>query len=210
MSTIPLRAVTSARFDADSLVPRTPHSRSGLFDEVDLGIPADTTEDMDEDDLSDSDPLLGNNNTQGPPDSLFQPATATKPLSKGTRFSILGLTVVLFLGFFIGVTYRKSGPAVSDNHGEVQIENSNITLISYENYTTFPLAPGQYRAECRKAREGMRHMAYWADMMMDVPHSPDSGVCRSTVTYMLGSGFGLMGELALLAQVAALADLVSA
>ena len=57
----------------------------------------------------------------------------------------------------------------------------------------------------------MRHMAYWTDLMMDVPHpsGSDPDVCKSTVTYMLGSDVGLMGDLALLAQVAALADSVS-
>lgn len=209
MTSIPLRAVSSSRFDGDNLVPRTPHSRSGRFDEVDLGIPEGATEDIYYDDLSDSDPLLRNDITDGPPDSRLQPATA-RPLSDGTRFSIIGLTVALVLVFLVGLAYRKSGQAVYDHYGEVEGEHSNLTLISYENYTTFPLAPEQYRAECRKVHRGMQHMAYWTDMMMDVPHSPALGVCKSTITYMLGSQVGLIGELGVLAQVAALADSVSA
>ena len=190
-------------------MPRTPHSRSGRFDEVDLGIPVDTTEDIDDDDLSDSDPLLGNNASEGPTDSLLQSAT-TKPLSDGTRISIIGLTAALFLVFLVGVAYRKSGRTLYGQFDEVQNEHSNITLISYENYTMFPLTPTQYRAECRKVNKEMKHMAYWTDVMMDVLHVPALGVCKSTVTYMLGSEVGLMGELGLLAQVAALADSVSA
>jgi hypothetical protein len=208
MTSIPLRAVSSARSDGDSLVPRTPHSRSGRFDEVDLAMPVDATEDMDDDDLSDSDPLLGNEATERPPGPP-QPTTA-KPLSDGMRFSIIGMTAALLFVFLVGVAYHKSIQEAYDQHGEVQNEHSNITLISYENHTTFPLTPKQYQAECRKVNKEMRHMAYWTDMMMDVPHSSAYGVCKSTVTYMLGAEVGLMGELALLAQVAALADSVSA
>ena len=207
MTSIPLRAVSSARSDGDNLVPRTPRSRSGRFDETDLGIPTDATEDMGDDDLSDSDPLLGDEAAGRPPDSL-QPVV--KPLSDGMRLSIIGLTVMLFLIFLVGVAYHKSGQEDYDQYGEVQDDHSNVTLISYENYTTFPLTLKEYKAECRRVNKEMRHMAYWTDMMMDVPHSSASGVCKSTVTYMLGAEVGLMGELALLAQVAALADLVSA
>lgn len=203
MTSIPLRSVSSSHFDTDGLVPRTPHSRSGRFDEVDLGMTAGTREDTG-DDMSDSDPLL--RNEEGPPDSSFQSATP-KPLSNPMRFSIIGLTIMLSLIFLAGVAYRNSDEASYGSYMEE--ENSNITLISYENYTKFPLTPKQYRAECRKASGEMRHMVYWADMMMDVPHRHAPGVCKSTVTYMLGSEVGLMGDLALLAQVAALADSVS-
>ena len=209
MTSIPLRAVSSARFDTDSLVPRTPHSRSGRFDEVDLGVPVDATEDTDNDDLSDSDPLLRHDTTEGPPNFPLQTPGAGQ-LPEGARFSIIGLTTVLSLVFLVGIAYQKSGQGTPSHYGEVQSEHSNVTLISYENYTTFPLAPKQYRAECRRVNREMRHMSYWTDMMMDVPHPPAPGVCESTVTYMLGSEVGLMGELALLAQVAALADSVSA
>ena len=207
MTSIPLRAVSSARSDGDTLVPRTPHSRSGRFDEADIGIPTDATEDMGDDDLSDSDPLLGNETAGGPPNS-HQPVA--KPLSDGMRLSIIGLTAALFLIFLVGVAYHQSVQEGYGKYGEVQDEHSNVILISYENYTTFPLTPKQYQAECRRVNKEMRHMEYWTDMMMDVRHSSSFGVCKSTVTYMLGPGVGLMGELALLAQVAALADSVSA
>ena len=205
MSSIPLKAISSARSDADGLAPRTPHSRSGRFDEADLRMPTGTREDVDND-LSDSDPLL-RNDAEGPSGPPLQ-SPAVKPLSAGARFSIIGLTITLFFVFFVGVAYRKSEQVSYDDYVEVQDEYSNVTLISYGNYTHFPLTPKQYRAECRKMG-GMKHMAYWTDMKMDVPHHPTPGVCKSTITYMLGSEVGLMGDLALLAQVAALADLVS-
>ena len=209
MTSIPLRAVSSARPDPDGLVPRTPHSHSGRFDEADLGVPTDTREDEDSDGLSDSDPLLRNDdNAEEPPDPPHQSATLTNT----TRFSIIGLTVMLLLAFLLGVAYRKSEQEEEVHDQEIQDGHSSFTLISYENYTEFPLTPKQYRAECRKMHQGgMRHMAYWTDLMVDVPHpsTSDSGVCKSTITYMLGSEVGLMGDLALLAQVAALADSVS-
>jgi len=215
MTSIPLRAVSSARPDVDGLVPRTPRSRSGRFDEADLGIPTDTGEDADSDGQSDSDPLLGNDNGAGePPDSPLQ-STTFDPLTSGTRFSIVGVAVMVFLVFLAGVVYRKlDEKEAAYDHG-VHGGHSSYSLISYENYTKFPLTAKQYRAECRKIHEGgMRHMAYWTDMMMDVLHPPfapgsDEGVCTRSVTYMLGSEVGLMGDLALLAQVAALADSVS-
>ncbi|KAF9654102.1 hypothetical protein BDM02DRAFT_3133580 [Thelephora ganbajun] len=207
MSSIPLRAVSSARPDTDGLVPRTPHSRSGRFDEADLGVPKGTSEDEDSHGLSDSDPLLRDEDTTE--DSPLQPTTP-KPLSNSTRFSIIGLAVLLFLTFLVGVVYRKSEEVeeVHDYEAKVHGEHSDLTLISYENYTKFPLTPKQYRTECRNMHRGeMRHMAYWTDLRVDVPHpSSASGVCKSTVTYMLGSEVGLMGDLGLLAQVAALAD----
>jgi len=216
MTSIPLRAVSSARPDPDGLVPRTPHSQSGRFNEADLGVPTGGNEDTDSDGVSDSDPLLGNeDSTEEPPDPSLQSA-APKLLTNAIRFSIIGLTVMLLLAFFLGVEYRISEEE-EEVHDQEEIHggDSSLTLISYENYTEFPLTPKQYRAECRKMhRGGMRHMAYWTDLLVDVPHpssasGPDSGVCKSTVTYMLGSEVGLMGDLALLAQAAALADSVS-
>jgi len=215
MTSIPLRAVSSARPDLDGLVPRTPRSRSGRFNEEDLVVPTDTGEDVDNDGQSDSDPLLGNDNvTEEPPDSPLQSATFN-PLTSATRFSIVGVTIMVFLVFLAGVAYRKSEEEEAAYDHGVHGGQSNFGVISYENYTEFPLTAKQYRAECRKIHEGgMRHMAYWTDMMVDVLHPPfapgsDEGVCTRTVTYMLGSEVGLMGDLALLAQVAALADSVS-
>ncbi|KAJ6609342.1 hypothetical protein B0H10DRAFT_479765 [Mycena sp. CBHHK59/15] len=92
-------------------------------------------------------------------------------------------------------------------------------LISYENYTTFPLDPIEYRAECIKLNTGlMKPYAYWDTVtksLMDVPHhdeqpgyTPPPGqvpVCRRTITYQLDGWAGLMVDLALIAQAAGLA-----
>ena len=212
MTSIPLRAVSSARENQEGLAPRTPHSRSGLFDEADLRIP--TGEGTDSDGISDSDPLLGNDGgAHDPFDSLSQ-SSAPNSLTSSTRFSIISLTVVVFAVFLLGLIYRKFEHDL-ETYGDASDGHWGFGSISYENYTRFPLTAKQYRAECRKIHSGgMRHMGYWVDMMMDVPHpsfasNSGSGICKSTVTYMLGSEVGLMGDLALLAQAAALADSVS-
>ncbi|KAJ7610838.1 hypothetical protein FB45DRAFT_760849 [Roridomyces roridus] len=96
----------------------------------------------------------------------------------------------------------------------------NIILISYENYTSFPLDPLEYRAECLKMDSGIRAQTpYWgtdkSGMYYDVLHvdeqvgyeaSPDeSSICSRTMTYQLDGWAGLLTDLALMAQVAALA-----
>ncbi|KAI0640097.1 hypothetical protein C8Q77DRAFT_1084610 [Trametes polyzona] len=93
-------------------------------------------------------------------------------------------------------------------------------LISYENYTSFPLTGDEYRHECAKLMAGfMHHGEYWDEPRMgthDVVHHDDvtnyhlpegqvTRVCSSTITYMLDGHVGLMADLALLAQAAAFA-----
>ncbi|KAJ7109853.1 hypothetical protein C8R44DRAFT_264980 [Mycena epipterygia] len=96
-------------------------------------------------------------------------------------------------------------------------ESPQITLISYENYTSFPLDPLEYRAECIKLNTGlMRPHPYWQSKpLRDVLHhdeqpgyTPPPGepsVCKRTITYQLDGWAGLMVDLALIAQAAALA-----
>ena len=94
--------------------------------------------------------------------------------------------------------------------------------ISYKNYTKFPLLATQYRAECYKIQGGfMADSAYWStSALMDVPHVIDdvnpgrpegemTKICKSTITYMLDGHVGLLADLALMAQAAALAHEVS-
>ncbi len=94
-------------------------------------------------------------------------------------------------------------------------------LISYENYTAFPLTGAQYRHECNKMMGGkfMHHSGYWIAPqhgIMDTKHHddvtdyhlPEGGrtrVCSKTITYQLDGHVGLAADLALMAQVAALA-----
>lgn len=87
--------------------------------------------------------------------------------------------------------------------------------ISYENYSTFPLKPDEYRAECSKHNSGfMKHFGGFWDVPMhgpvDVAHEENDKVCKSTITYMLDGKVGLLADLALMAQVAAMAREVRA
>ncbi|PIL31341.1 hypothetical protein GSI_06039 [Ganoderma sinense ZZ0214-1] len=96
----------------------------------------------------------------------------------------------------------------------------NPHLISYENYTSFPLTGNEYRAECNKLMGGfMSHGEYWETRHgggMDVEHHDDNTnyhlpegeltrVCSKTVTYLLDGHVGLVADLALMAQAAAFA-----
>lgn len=98
--------------------------------------------------------------------------------------------------------------------------HSDVKVLSYENYTKFPLLPSQYRAECAKLHQGyMSHGDYWdvpVNGILDVVHHDDmrdyhlpegerTAVCKNTITYMLDGKVGLLADLALMAQVAALA-----
>ena len=110
----------------------------------------------------------------------------------------------------------KPGPSTSlssPEHGLVDVH-----LLSYENYTTFPLHPPQYLAECSKLNTGyMAHGDYWDISFMgptDTAHheqstGENSMICSSTITYMLDGTVGLTADLALMAQAAALAREVS-
>jgi hypothetical protein len=102
-------------------------------------------------------------------------------------------------------------------------------FISYENYTQFPLLPSQYvevrvicgmskalrscvQQECNKKMGNMMQpVPYWTPDLtnhigpMDVYHVNEPDVCESSITYMLDGKVGLLADLALLAQTAALA-----
>lgn len=94
-------------------------------------------------------------------------------------------------------------------------QEHGVHLLSYENYTTFPLYPFQYLAECKKLNTGyMRHGDYWDISLtgvIDTAHHDPSAtggkarVCSSSITYMLDGTVGLTADLALMAQAAALA-----
>ncbi|CAA7268075.1 unnamed protein product [Cyclocybe aegerita] len=98
-------------------------------------------------------------------------------------------------------------PASSHTHSE-----ANTHLLSYANYTTFPLHPDEYLVECAKMHQGyMAHGDYWEISpmgIMDVQHPEQDeidAICSSTITYMLDGTAGLAADLALMAQAAALA-----
>lgn len=119
------------------------------------------------------------------------------------------------------ITIDEKGPSGSQQEEiappPIFYNSSDPNIISYENYTNFPLRPITYLYECNKLTHGfMTPTAYWLDHHKDVPHRdaidehglPEgyrNDVCKSTITYMLGGHVGLLADLALMAQVAALA-----
>jgi hypothetical protein len=227
------------------LTPRTPHSGSRTsraeqgFAKLQI-VEANDAED-DGSDTFQSAPLLvssssarfSRRNTQQPPTSakinghkilnrsvaILSTAISRLPLVAGilTAGILLLLTVLSFtrreaLHKYVGakapnITVSTSGSKVGQEHG--------VHLLSYENYTTFPLYPLQYLAECKKLNTGyMRHGDYWDISVTGVidtaHHDPsatggNSRVCSSSITYMLDGTVGLTADLALMAQAAALA-----
>lgn len=120
---------------------------------------------------------------------------------------------------------KAPGNGTSSPESSVPEENTTSpiaphNLISYVNYTKFPLLATEYRAECYKLNSGyMSHGKYWEPHEMGVmdvahhdrkddyrlPEGQTTAVCSSTITYMLDGEVGLVADLALMAQAAALA-----
>ncbi|KAI0249536.1 hypothetical protein BJV78DRAFT_665854 [Lactifluus subvellereus] len=95
-------------------------------------------------------------------------------------------------------------------------------IISYENYTRFPLDPIEYKAECHKLMgEVMGAMEFWSGQEDVIHHDkiePENypaaeglptRICSKTITYMLDGHVGLLADLALMAQVAGLARMAN-
>jgi len=154
------------------------------------------------------------------PAELLSLAVSRIPLAIGIIVSGI-LLILIVLSFtrpealhrYVGA---KAPPSVPSTSKTPQTESAkmDVHLLSYENYTTFPLHPNEYLVECAKMHQGyMAHGDYWDINPMgavDVHHAEhDNSVCSSTITYMLDGTVGLTADLALMAQAAALAHEVS-
>jgi hypothetical protein len=121
-------------------------------------------------------------------------------------------------------TFSSSPP----NHSGHPVDSSE--LISYENYSVFPLTGEQYKHECNRIAGGfMSHGEYWSRPFhgpYDVLHADENQgeneqtdyhpfegqktkICARTLTYQLDGNVGLLADLALMSQAAALAEQVS-
>ncbi|QRW00743.1 hypothetical protein RhiJN_28761 [Ceratobasidium sp. AG-Ba] len=105
----------------------------------------------------------------------------------------------------------KNSTAVSENapvHNDTMAHGHTSMLIDYSAYSTFPLTPEQYRAECWKQQNHV-HGGYWykpPEGVPDVAHpATKPNTCSSTITFMFDGDRGLMADLALIAQLAGLA-----
>ncbi|KAH9969145.1 hypothetical protein BC827DRAFT_1121921 [Russula dissimulans] len=108
----------------------------------------------------------------------------------------------------VGVSETSSSspvPAIPEQDEAILSHPENI--ISYENYTRFPLDPLEYKAECHKLMgEVMGPMEFWSGEEDVVHHHQvDTRFCGKTITYMLDGHVGLFADLALMAQAAGLA-----
>lgn len=195
-----------------SLTPRTPHSRSGRFEDIDI-----TDIDLDGQYSSQDEPLLGSQAQES--DEIKKDYNTTPWILRAPLALATALVILLLL--LVGVSIQR--PAIlqhkppAEQAATIASEEpfqlpADFSIISYENYTTFPLNPSQYRDECQKITPAFMqvNLGYWAPAKSDVLHRPVSDrTCTSTVTYMLGGGVGLLADLALMAQAAAFAREVS-
>ncbi|KAJ7155900.1 hypothetical protein C8R43DRAFT_1125809 [Mycena crocata] len=232
------------RFDTQ-LTPRTPHSRAGRAEEAYSALELEQIDfDGDDDEYGSTvqqqnAPLLSSSASDSFPPQVgyrsrgddYDESTTRKdkyvgltaekiisrlPLALYSSVAAILLVLVFFslrepetLKKYAGVTTDAPKPTVGPN----------VKLVSYENYTKFPLEPLEYRAECIKLSQGvMKPYPYWDTAFQgvrDVPHrdeqpgyTPPPGearVCSRTITYQLDGWAGLMVDLALIAQAAALA-----
>ncbi|KAF9011129.1 hypothetical protein BDQ17DRAFT_1272573 [Cyathus striatus] len=144
------------------------------------------------------------------PEALHEYLGTSNPIPEVAENSIPPLTISQ------QATPTGATPASPSHLHEV----SDAHVISYENYTAFPLHASDYLRECHKINKGfMSHGNYWDLHPMgpiDVVHHDDiqnyklpegerTAVCTSTITYMLDGTVGLVADIALMAQAAAMA-----
>jgi hypothetical protein len=118
----------------------------------------------------------------------------------------------------VGVS--ETSPSPSSSPISTQKEDDALpahpeNIISYENYTHFPLDPLEYKEECHKLLgEVMGAMEFWSgeadvvhhdEVKHPAPESLPARDCNKTITYMLDGHVGLLADLALMAQTAGLA-----
>jgi hypothetical protein len=221
----PLHNITSAHsttYDHVPLTPRTPHSRAGRAEAAygDIELEDIQGNRHDDDHRSEhqqqSEPLIRNGRRV---EYLYNKDFEKRKLDLHTvlgRMPVVIMTMLaLMLCSLILVSYKKPGtieyymgviPPSQNTTNSSSISRPEL-IISYENYTTFPLQPDEYRKECSKMK--MFHGGYWKEPpmgVMDVLHKDnDPRVCSSTITYMLDGKIGLLADLALMAQAAAFA-----
>jgi hypothetical protein len=130
---------------------------------------------------------------------------------------ILGLLSACFLFGLAVISYRYPG-ILQEYIGVKTPQQSQAADIKLSSGV--PLHPSEYVAQCRTLNEGfMAHGDYWDKPLMDmashnvtgdeknIPENEDErvAICSKTITYVLDGEVGLLADLALIAQAAALA-----
>lgn len=216
-----------------TLTPRTPRTRSA-FSESFTEIELERLDEEEEDDNGNSSrsPLLPthsnsnlNRRTRDKASQIGQMMIdAYNDWRKDLKLEIILARIPILVGGFIAafmiylvfVTYDS--PDYLDKYFE---QFYNKSTISYENYSNFPLHPNEFLLECYKLSPVTTKpysRGYWymdQNTLADVVHADEKPgykpthryqhVCKSSITYMLGGDVGLLADLALMAQVAALA-----
>jgi len=239
---------TSARAQSGQLTPRTPHSRAGRAEEALTAFELEQYGDGDDQGHAlqqQSEPLLASSTSDSfPPsghrvrgDDDLKLRKTNRDLRRVVRWLIANwglifgsaLAVVLFLTLVlsykrpdvllsaVGVTETSPSPAPTTKQDDTLPPHPEY-IISYENYTRFPLDPLEYKAECHKLMgDIMGAMEYWSgeedvvhhDEVDPGPYPAPEGlptqICSKTITYMLDGHVGLLADLALMAQAAGLA-----
>ncbi|KZV67606.1 hypothetical protein PENSPDRAFT_635468 [Peniophora sp. CONT] len=232
MSRVPLQnlSTSTARASQNSELtprtPRTPHSRAGRAEEGFTAVELDEYGEEEyqtyraETQAHQSEPLL-----RSATDATFshrldniRPAPSTGAFGKvvsgldwarknvGLASGVVGSCFLLIL---IYLALEK--PATLEEYIGLDPNATELSpgakLISYENYTSFPLKPAQYADHCAKLTGGFMKLAGFWDPGPDVAHptASDPEVCESSITYMLDGTVGLLADLNIMAQVAGLA-----
>ncbi|KAF9516073.1 hypothetical protein BS47DRAFT_1381245 [Hydnum rufescens UP504] len=192
-------------FATQTIDPRSRHSHDGEYDLERTSLLSSQT-------LVTFDPSFDEENDVHP--SLSSADRPLDLLSLAKCLSILGgilVASILIVLLLIFLTNPESNTRDVDSIN-ITTTVTSAFVIDYSAYSTFPLTPLQYAEECwKQIKEHPNNGAYWfepAQGFSDAPHFQTHvrGVCNSSITYMLdGSTSGLVSELAILAQAAALA-----
>jgi hypothetical protein len=239
----------SARFQSEPLTPRTPRSRTGRAEEAFTEIELEQYGDSEYREYAQQqrEPLLASSTSAGFPSSGYRArgdddldaqrksrgslAVMQQLVSHGGLIFGSALALVLFLAAVLSYThpdYLLSASGIAESSPSPiptpkQDDNTLLhpeNIISYENYTHFPLDPLEYKHECHKLMGGfMPPMKFWSGEK-DVVHQDEvdpgkypapeglllpTQICNKTITYMLDGHVGLLADLALMAQAAGLA-----
>jgi hypothetical protein len=238
----------SARIQPSQLTPRTPHSRAGRAEEALAEFELEQYGDRDDRAHTlqqQSEPLLASSTDDSFPPSGYRAKGdddqktrwASRDSLRVIRWLIANwglifgsiLALVLFIvavlsykrpDFLLSAVGASPSPIPTPKQDAASPHPENI--ISYANYTRFPLDPLEYKTECHKLMgEVMGAMDFWSgeedvvhhDEVDPGPYLAPEGlptrICSKTITYMLDGHVGLLADLALMAQAAALAREVS-
>ena len=237
----------SARVQSGQLTPRTPHSRAGRAEEALTEFELEQYGDGDDREHTlqqQSEPLLASSTSDSFPPSGYRARgdddlkirRTNRDIRRVVRWLvanwglIFGSALALVLLLTLVLSYKRpdvllSAVGVAEaSPSPIPSTKQNGTLphpehiISYENYTRFPLDSLEYKAECHKLiGDIMGAMEYWSgeedvvhhDEVDPGPYPAPEGLpiqtCSKTITYMLDGHVGLLADLALMAQAAGLA-----